>query len=63
VGGDLPPWEPKPPCVELVRHLLEYSGLSLEAEKPVFGPEEIGYTPVQSCESVSVSEKSRERIS
>jgi hypothetical protein len=61
--GDLPPFEPKPLCVELVRHLPEYPSLSLEAVKPVFGPEEIVYTPVQSCESVSVSEKSRELIS
>jgi hypothetical protein len=63
VGGDIPPFEPKPLCVELVRHLPEYPGLSLEAVKPMFGPEEIVYTPVQSCESVSVFEKSRERIS
>jgi len=39
----------------LVRRLPEYPGLSLEAVKPVLGPEEIVYTPVQSYESVSVS--------
>ena len=40
-----------------------YPDLSLEPVKLCLGPEEIVYTPVQSCESVTVSEKYRERIS
>jgi hypothetical protein len=54
--GDLPPFEPEPLGVELVRHLPEYPGLSLEAVKPVFGPEEIVYTMSRAVESVSDSE-------
>jgi hypothetical protein len=34
----------------------EYPGLSLEAKKPVFGPEEIVYTMTRAVESVSDSE-------
>jgi hypothetical protein len=41
VRGELPPFEPEPLCMELVRRLPEYPGLSLEAVKPVFGRREI----------------------
>jgi hypothetical protein len=42
--------------------LFRIPWLSLEDVKPVFGPEEIVYTPVQSCESVSGSKRTREYL-